>query len=672
MIAEPLGRFFLKSYVMKGTEEEKVLNFTEALFSLRRRDPLGVVNALDIVALVERFGVNIPLAGGKMISAAAVNVNSQSKKDKDSSNEGANGVINASATDDDTSIGSPAIPTHTKTHVSVDIAPYGTNEAPMPTDSMGNPINGVSRVAASSAKKNDTSQNDEGNGDILSNGVHHVGSLLSMQAVEREPGSKGAAQSAWTETHVSRHDGDKHDDAANPTSTFAANFSTSVNTYGAATAAVVSRAAASLRHHTQKSFDLNSAVQLFIEAGLANAFDRLKNDKKTFTYYLKLKWYSLQAVNDNQMRYHRVLGTGAFGTVNGCIVACLGGMLAMKTMDKKRIKAKKARSQVVAERQALEALAACPSPYCMRLRYAYQTKEAFHLILPLAIGGDLKFHLKDGPFSEERARIYAAEVALGLGHIHSLGLIIRDLKPRNILLNSNGHCQISDLGLAVSIADGRTCRGRAGTEGYWSPEVINNLHYSIDADWWSYGCCLFEFHTGFNPFSCKHTGMKTRNEGTRKSKIRFTKDFPETAKPLVNALLNRNVSERLGCRGKGVAEVLNEKHAYWRPLDLDKVRRNELPAPWLPEKGVIYALSQVEIQENADDVELKKVKLTSDDEIEFSSFADIEEHQHDIVKVLEISISNANSQGENRESMGKSLQLIIQNDEEKATCCTIS
>ena len=72
----------------------------------------------------------------------------------------------------------------------------------------------------------------------------------------------------------------------------------------------------------------------------------------------------------------------------------------------------------------------------MRLRYAYESKEAYHLILPLAMGGDLKYHLKDGGFQPERCRIYAAEVALGLGHIHSLGLVIRDLKPRNILLNS--------------------------------------------------------------------------------------------------------------------------------------------------------------------------------------------------------------------------------------------
>ena len=142
----------------------------------------------------------------------------------------------------------------------------------------------------------------------------------------------------------------------------------------------------------------------------------------------------------------------------------------------------------------------------------------------------MKFHLKEKPFSFERAQLYAAEVALGLGHIHSLGLVIRDLKPRNILLNSRGRCQISDLGLAVNVTGNRTIRGRTGTEGYWSPEVINSLHYSYDADWWSYGCCLYEFMAGFNPFSCKFTGYKTRNEGTRKGVIKFPRSYPDRGK----------------------------------------------------------------------------------------------------------------------------------------------
>jgi serine/threonine protein kinase len=253
------------------------------------------------------------------------------------------------------------------------------------------------------------------------------------------------------------------------------------------------------------------------------------------------------------------------------------------------------------------------------------------------MGGDLKFHLKDGGFSRERARFYAAEVALGLGHIHSLGIIIRDLKPRNILLNGQGHCQISDLGLAVNVGEGRTIRGRAGTDGYWSPEVINGYPYSYDADWWSYGICLFEFISGFSPFSCKHTGLRTRNEGIRRGDVRFPEGFDETAKPLVLALLNLQVADRLGCRGQGVDEVLAPgAFEYWRGLDVDAIRRNEMPAPWLPQRGTIYAASQVDINENNDEAENRKIKILPEDHIDFDNFVDVEEHQRDVVRVLEL------------------------------------
>lgn len=402
----------------------------------------------------------------------------------------------------------------------------------------------------------------------------------------------------------------------------------------AVNAATLRKLAQEGKHHSPHCIRMNLRVNATIHTKLKPCYDRLLADKKLFHLYCAVKWYSLQPVNERDVRYHRVLGMGAFGTVNGCIVTSVGTMLAIKTMDKKRIKLKKAKSQVTAERDALEALAAHSSPYCLRLRYSYETKEAYHFILPIAIAGDLKFHLKNGPFTPARARYYACEVAMGLGHIHSLGLVIRDLKPRNILLTRSGHCQISDFGLAVAITEQKpVIQGRAGTEGYWSPEVINNAHYSMDADWWSFGVCLFEFLAGISPFSTKHTGLKTRNDGTRRAEVRFPDRFDETAKPLILALLARRVTDRV----QGMGDVLNEQRwTYWKDFDLGAMRRNEVPPPWLPERGQIYAASQGEIQENEDLKETRKIKILPEDAIPFVPFVDIEGHQRDICKVLEV------------------------------------
>jgi len=68
-------------------------------------------------------------------------------------------------------------------------------------------------------------------------------------------------------------------------------------------------------------------------------------------------------------------------------------------------------------------------------------------------GGDLKFHIYnmggDPGFELERARFYAAEVACGLQHLHKQGIVYRDCKPENILLDDHGHVRISDLGLFI-------------------------------------------------------------------------------------------------------------------------------------------------------------------------------------------------------------------------------
>jgi len=367
-------------------------------------------------------------------------------------------------------------------------------------------------------------------------------------------------------------------------------------------------------------------------------FQELLEDKPVLAEYCKFKSFSLKSIGDRNIHYHRVLGQGAFGTVYGCLITQIGVMMAMKILVKKKVKLKRAKGQVKAERDALQALAEHPSPYCIQLRYAFQTIENFHLIIPLAIGGDLKYHLKGGKkFDLERARIYCAEIAYGLGHLHDLGMIMRDLKPRNILLDGEGHCRISDFGLVAPIT-GKPITGRAGTEGYWSPEVINGKTYSIDADWWSYGCCVFELIAGFNPFSTKHTKFATRNEGTRSGKIKFPEGFPAHAKPLVTGLLNPNPAERLGCRGEGVNEVMKPNRPFWKPLDLRAIKNGDGPIPWVPEKGRIYALGQQEMVDPDEEANLganmRKVKLTAEDVPEFDYYVDMDSHQRDIIQVI--------------------------------------
>lgn len=123
------------------------------------------------------------------------------------------------------------------------------------------------------------------------------------------------------------------------------------------------------RVHSPKSRSINEALDHMFEQLCKPLYEELMQDPKGKEAYCKFKNYTLKPVSDKDMRYHRVLGQGAFGTVYGCMISHVGRMMAMKIMVKKKVKFKKAKSQVSAERDALMRLAVHPSPYCMQVMY---------------------------------------------------------------------------------------------------------------------------------------------------------------------------------------------------------------------------------------------------------------------------------------------------------------
>jgi serum/glucocorticoid-regulated kinase 2 len=96
-----------------------------------------------------------------------------------------------------------------------------------------------------------------------------------------------------------------------------------------------------------------------------------------------------------------------------------------------------------------EILAKIDHPFIVKLHYAFQTETKLYLVMDFINGGELFFHLKrEGRFLEDRVRFYAAECFLALKHLHEFGIIYRDLKPENVLLNFDGHIKLTDFGLS--------------------------------------------------------------------------------------------------------------------------------------------------------------------------------------------------------------------------------
>ena len=261
-----------------------------------------------------------------------------------------------------------------------------------------------------------------------------------------------------------------------------------------------------------------------------------------------------------------VLGRGGFGLVNACKRCTTGKLYAMKMLNKKRIKMKKAEALCLNERKIL---ADIQSPFVVCLKYAFATPTDLYLILDLMTGGDLGFHLsRKGRFSEKETRYYAARTLLGLASMHEKNIAYRDLKPENILMDEEGYTKISDLGLACKVSRSGLY-GTCGTRGYWAPEMLRRdaqdkrERYSVSVDWFSFGCCVYEFMYGISPFrtdKARKWGDFPKIEKADKDKgidlaiLEMVPDFDdyifdETAKDLILKLLHKDGKQRLGANG---------------------------------------------------------------------------------------------------------------------------
>jgi serine/threonine protein kinase len=92
---------------------------------------------------------------------------------------------------------------------------------------------------------------------------------------------------------------------------------------------------------------------------------------------------------------------------------------------------------------------------------------------------------------------YASEILVALGDLHGRGIVYRDLKPENVMVDAEGHVKVIDFGFAKVLGKGKDkVYTNCGTMGYAAPEVISGQGYSFSADIWSFGILLAEIITG--------------------------------------------------------------------------------------------------------------------------------------------------------------------------------
>ncbi|KAI9612166.1 hypothetical protein H4Q26_008259 [Puccinia striiformis f. sp. tritici PST-130] len=269
----------------------------------------------------------------------------------------------------------------------------------------------------------------------------------------------------------------------------------------------------------------------------------------------------------------KVIGKGSFGKVMQVRKKDTGRIYALKTIRKAHIVSRSEVTHTLAERTVL---AQITNPFIVPLKFCFQNPDKLYLVLSFINGGELFHHLqREGRFSEERSRLYTAELLSALECLHSMDVIYRDLKPENILLDYTGHIALCDFGLCkLNMGEAERTNTFCGTPEYLAPEVIKGEGYGKTIDWWTLGILLYEMLSGLPPYY-HHTMYRK----ILKDPLTFPAEIKPDARALLTGLLDREPNTRLGAKG---AEDI-KRHAFFaKSIDWDRLNSKGYRPPFKP------------------------------------------------------------------------------------------
>ncbi|XP_024887712.1 uncharacterized protein LOC112464763 isoform X1 [Temnothorax curvispinosus] len=269
----------------------------------------------------------------------------------------------------------------------------------------------------------------------------------------------------------------------------------------------------------------------------------------------------------------KVLGKGSFGKVLLAELRGTESVYAVKCLKKDVVLEDDDVECTLIERKVLTL--ATRHPYLCHLFCTFQTDSHLFFVMEYLNGGDLMFHIqKSGRFPEVRARFYAAEIWSGLNFLHKKGIVYRDLKLDNVLLDFDGHIRIADFGMCkLQIFLDRTADTFCGTPDYMAPEIIKGLKYNQAVDWWSYGVLLYEMLTGQSPFSgCDEDELFWSICNERPFIPRY---LSQEATDILICLLEKDSGKRLPAHEIAV-------HAFFQHLPWDRLEKRQLEPPFKP------------------------------------------------------------------------------------------
>jgi len=284
----------------------------------------------------------------------------------------------------------------------------------------------------------------------------------------------------------------------------------------------------------------------------------------------------------------KVIGRGSYAKVLMVELKSTKRIYAMKVIKKELVTDDEDIDWVQTEKHVFET--ASNHPFLVGLHSCFQTSSRLFFVIEFVRGGDLMFHMqRQRRLPEEHARFYSAEICLALNYLHQRGIIYRDLKLDNVLLDHEGHIKLTDYGMCKEgIRTGDTTSTFCGTPNYIAPEILRAEDYSFSVDWWALGVLLYEMLAGRSPFdivgASDNPDQNTEDylfQVILEKTIRIPRSLSVKAASILKGFLNKNPADRLGCnREGGFMEIM--AHPFFKTIEWELLEQKQIPPPYRP------------------------------------------------------------------------------------------
>ncbi|XP_075169184.1 protein kinase C iota type isoform X8 [Haematobia irritans] len=284
----------------------------------------------------------------------------------------------------------------------------------------------------------------------------------------------------------------------------------------------------------------------------------------------------------------RVIGRGSYAKVLMVELKKTRRIYAMKVIKKALVTDDEDIDWVQTEKHVFET--ASNHPFLVGLHSCFQTPSRLFFVIEFVRGGDLMYHMqRQRRLPEEHARFYAAEISLALNFLHEKGIIYRDLKLDNVLLDHEGHIKLTDYGMCKEgIRQGDTTSTFCGTPNYIAPEILRGEDYGFSVDWWALGVLLYEMLAGRSPFdiagASENPDQNTEDylfQVILEKTIRIPRSLSVKAASVLKGFLNKNPADRLGChRETAFMDIKN--HPFFKVIDWEMLAYKQVTPPFKP------------------------------------------------------------------------------------------